>query len=124
MVSYQITAFISLALVYTCSNALRFEAPKCIIHSYCGKDNAIVKLVPLKPFNGLIGTDVESPECKRRFTSNEKSITFVVDFENCTLESDKFKLNVYNPMMLTKDFGFLGPPVISKQVFCKQADYE
>ncbi|KAH0549087.1 uncharacterized protein LOC123261222 [Cotesia glomerata] len=118
MVSYQLTAFISLALVCTCSNAFTFEAPKCIIRSYCGRDNAIVKLVPQKPFNGLIGTDVENPECKLRFKSDEKSILFDVNFKNCTLGSNQFVLHVYSPIMLTEDFGFRGPALISEQVTC------
>lgn len=82
-----------------------------------------MKLVPQKRFNGLIGTDVQKPECKRRFTSEEKSILFDVNFKNCTLGSDTFMLHVYNPIMLTKDFGFRGPALISEQVICKEMDY-
>ncbi|XP_074109643.1 uncharacterized protein LOC141534278 [Cotesia typhae] len=123
MVSYQLTAFISLVVVCACTNPLQFEAPKCAIKSFCSRDNAIVKIVPQKPFNGLIRTDVQSPECKRGFTAKEESILFHVNFKNCTLGSDTFALHVYNPIMLTKDFGFRGPALISHQVICKEMDY-
>nr|UEP64322.1 teratocyte uncharacterized II [Cotesia flavipes] len=120
MVSYQLTALISLVVVCACTNAFKFEVPKCSIQSFCGRDNVIVKIVPEKPFNGLITTDVQSPECKRRFTIKNESILFDVNLKNCTLGSDTFVLYVYNYITLIEDFGYLGPALISHKVNCKE----